>query len=157
MFEEILGLPAHPLLVHAAVVFVPLLALVAVVYALVPRLRGRIGWAAVLLALAAPGATFVSRESGQELEQRLIAANYSADILRQINDHQGYGDLLFWFTSGLGAGTLLLVFVTSGRARTLPKWIGWVLAAAVVVLAGFAGTYVYLTGDSGAEAVWSGI
>ena len=36
MFEEFAGIPAHPLLVHAAVVFVPLLALAAVAYAFLP-------------------------------------------------------------------------------------------------------------------------
>ena len=45
MFDQINGLPVHVLVLHAAVVFVPLLALGAVVYALVPRWRPRMGWA----------------------------------------------------------------------------------------------------------------
>ncbi|MEJ3743199.1 DUF2231 domain-containing protein [Actinomycetes bacterium KLBMP 9797] len=153
MFDEIMGLPAHPLLVHAAVVFVPLLAVVAVVYAFVPKVRGRIGWAAVLLAIAAPGAAFVAKLSGEQLEERLIAANYGPEILAQINDHQGYGDLTVYFSGGLGLATLLLVLATSGRARRAPGWVGWALGVVVLVLAGVTGYFVYQTGDSGANAV----
>ncbi|GLH95560.1 DUF2231 domain-containing protein [Phytohabitans aurantiacus] len=157
MFEEISGLPAHPLLVHAAVVFIPLLAVAGVVYALVPKVRARIGWAVVLLAVGAPLAAYVARESGQNLEERLVAANYSQEILAQVDDHQGYGDLTLWFSLGLGAAALLLVFATSSRARRAPSWLAWVLSAAVIVLAGFTGYYVYKTGDTGANAVWSGV
>ena len=54
MFNTIGGIPAHPLLIHAAVIFIPLLILGAVVYALWPRARVRIGWAVVALAPLAP-------------------------------------------------------------------------------------------------------
>ncbi|HEX2356851.1 MAG TPA: hypothetical protein VHI50_10380, partial [Micromonosporaceae bacterium] len=67
MFEEILGVPAHPLLVHAAVVFVPLLIAAALAYALVPALRGRVGWAVALLAVAAPLAAWFATLSGNRL------------------------------------------------------------------------------------------
>lgn len=163
MFDEIGGLPMHPLVVHAAVVFIPLLALAAVVYALVPRVRARLGWAAALLAVAGPAGAYVARESGERLEERLVAANYGQEILDKVNDHQGYGDLTFWFSLGLGAGTLLLVVLTNGLTTGrstvggVPVWLTWVLGAAVIVLAGVTGVYVFLAGDSGADAVWSGI
>ena len=64
MFDQFNGLPVHALVLHAAVVFIPLLALGAVVYAVVPRWRSRTGWAALLLALVAPVCAFVTRESG---------------------------------------------------------------------------------------------
>lgn len=157
MFDEVMGLPAHPLLVHAAVVFVPLLAVAGVVYAFVPKFRGRIGWAAVLLAIAAPASAYVAKLSGEELEKRLVAANYGPEILAQVNDHQGYGDLTVYFSAGLGLATLLLVLATSRRARRTPGWVGWLLGVAVLVLAGFTGYFVFKTGDSGASAVWSGV
>ncbi|GAA4695618.1 DUF2231 domain-containing protein [Phytohabitans rumicis] len=163
MFEEIMGLPAHPLLVHFAVVFVPLLAVSAVAYALLPRLRAKIGWVAALLAIGGPLAALFAKLSGAELEKRLIAKNYGADILAKVNDHQAYGDLTFWFSLALGVGTLLLVLLTNGlttgraTAKGLPTWLTWVLGAAVIVLAGVTGVYVFLTGDSGADAVWTGV
>ncbi|MEV4759020.1 DUF2231 domain-containing protein [Micromonospora sp. NPDC049559] len=159
MFREILGLPAHALVVHAAVVFVPLLALFAIGYAVVPRLRGRIGWVAAVLAVLGPVTSFVAKESGEELKQVLIRKGYPPEIVSQVNQHQEYGDALFWFALGLGVATLVLLFLTSGRARArrLPSWLAVVLSAVVVVLGVLTAWYAYRTGDSGAHIVWQGV
>lgn len=159
MFKEILGLPAHALLVHAAVVFVPLLVLIAITYAVLPRLRSRVGWAAAGLAVVGPVTTFVAKESGDELRQVLITKNYPPEILNQVAQHQAYGDLLFSWTLVLGVATGLLLFATSGHRwiRGLPSWVQPVLAGVVVLLGVVTAAYVYLTGDSGAQAVWQGV
>lgn len=159
MFREIMGLPGHALLVHAAVVLVPMLVLAAVAYALVPRFRAKVGWLAGLLAAAAVVAVYVAKESGEQLEEALVAKHYSPEILSQVEGHAEYADSLFWWTLGLAAATILLLVVTSGhpRVRTLPPPLGWALAGIVVVFAVFAAAYVYLTGDSGATAVWQGV
>ncbi len=159
MFDEFLGLPAHPLLVHAAVVFLPLLAAIAVGYAVVPRVRPRVGWAAVLLSVAAPGAAFLAVQSGKALERRLTAAGYPPEILDQVDTHQSYGDLAFWFSLGLGVATLALVALTTDGPRlpTAPRWVGLALSVVVIALAVATGVYVFLTGDSGASAVWQGV
>jgi len=73
VFDQINGLPVHALVLHAAVIFVPLLALGAIVYALVAPWRPKIGWAVALLAVAAPGSAYVAKLSGTELSNRLIA------------------------------------------------------------------------------------
>ncbi|MFY1675045.1 hypothetical protein ACN27G_34760 [Plantactinospora sp. WMMB334] len=158
MFREVMGLPAHALLVHAAVVFVPLLALVATGYAVLPRFRGRLDWAAGVLAVAAPLAAFFAVRSGEELRDVLIANNYPPEILQMVTEHEGYGELTLWWSSALGALTILLLVVTGPRARrSVPGWLGLLLGVGVVVLAGISVWYVYLTGDTGAEAVWQGV
>jgi hypothetical protein len=48
--NTIFGLPAHPLLVHIPVALIPLCAIGAVVIAISPRWRQRIGWVVVVLA-----------------------------------------------------------------------------------------------------------
>ena len=155
MFDQINGMPVHALVIHAAVVFVPLLALAAIVYAVAPRLRTKVGWAAVLLALAAPVATFVAMESGEKLRDRMVAQGMTGPPLEAIDDHMGYGTLTFYFTLGLGVLTLLTVFLTLRReARPLPAAANLVLAVIMVALAAVSGYYVYKTGDSGAQAVW---
>ena len=53
MFEEIGGLPLHPLVLHAAVVFVPLQVLLALGYALLPALRRATLWAVVAVSVLA--------------------------------------------------------------------------------------------------------
>ena len=155
MFDQINGMPVHALVIHAAVVFVPLLALAAIVYAVVPRWRPKVGWAAVLLALGAPVATLVAMLSGEELRDRMVARGMSGPPLEAIDDHMGYGTLTFYFTLGLGVVTLLMVFLTSRRsARPLPNAAGMALAVIVVALAAVSGYFVIMAGDSGAQAVW---
>ncbi|HEX5595033.1 MAG TPA: DUF2231 domain-containing protein [Micromonosporaceae bacterium] len=159
MLNELLGIPAHPLVVHAAVVFVPLLVLAGVLYALIPKLRGRIGWVAVLLAVVGPLSALLAMRSGDELAEVLTAKNYPPQILDQVAEHQEYGESTLWFSLGLGAATGLLIFVTSGNrwVRDLPAVVRYGLAGLVVVLGVVTAYYVFKTGDTGSRAVWTGV
>lgn len=152
MFDQINGLPVHVLIVHAAVVFVPLLALCAVLYAVVPKLRNRLGWVAALLALAAPVVAFVAMQSGKAFYDRKYG-DVPAEAVQNVQQHASFGTRTFWFTLGLGVATALLVFLTGRRGRALPKAAEAVLIVAVVALALVAGYYVFKTGDSGAQSV----
>ena len=76
---EINGLPLHPLVVHAAVIFGPLAALAALGY-LVPRWRDTLRWPMVGLAVIATGALVLAYFSGgdfldskPELAEELLA------------------------------------------------------------------------------------
>ncbi|MEV4538892.1 DUF2231 domain-containing protein [Asanoa sp. NPDC049518] len=159
MLNNILGIPAHPLIIHVAVVFIPLLCLGAVVYAVVPRVRGKIGWAVGALAVISPIAAWFAMESGENLRDRLVAAGFSQEILDKVNQHQSYGDRTWWFTLALGVVTLVLLFVTSGSRRAphhLPIGVTLAISVVVIALAVATAIYVFLTGDSGAHAVWEG-
>jgi uncharacterized membrane protein len=154
VFDQINGLPVHALVIHAAVVFVPLLALGAAVYGLVARWRPRIGWAVLLLAIIAPITAFVAKESGEELRDRLIAQGISGRGAEIIDDHMGFGTLTFWFTLALGVVTLISVLATLRKPGSLPRAADLGLAVIMVALAAISGYYVFKTGDSGAMAVW---
>ncbi|MEV6526796.1 DUF2231 domain-containing protein [Longispora sp. NPDC051575] len=177
MFDEIMGLPAHPLLVHAAVVFVPLLALMGVVYVLVPPLRARFTWVFLLLAVIAPVVSWVAKESGERFERRMQAKGMMPpELAADINVHQDHGEKMLWFVCGLAVVSLLFMALDAGRRRANanvgPAPAGGEVAAppaargrmimmivfglAVLVLAGFSGWYVYKTGDAGARIAWSG-
>jgi len=155
MFDTVSGLPLHPLLVHAAVVFVPLLILVTLGYALVPRLRPKLDWAIVLLAVAAPAAVFAARQSGLKFGQRLFGdRTWPASVMR----HEAYAKKLFWFALVLGVLALLLVALIEGTRRgklKVPAAVTMLVLVLAVASAVPAGIYVYLTGDSGATAVWN--
>ncbi|GAA1884318.1 DUF2231 domain-containing protein [Asanoa iriomotensis] len=158
MLNNILGIPAHPLIIHAAVIFIPLLCLGAIVYAVVPRFRGKIGWAVLALAVIAPIAAWLATESGENLRERLIAAGFSQDIIDKVNQHQSYGDKTWWFTLALGVVTLVMLFITNG-VRPVPQppiWVTLAVSVVVIALAVVTAIYVFLTGDSGAHAVWEG-
>jgi uncharacterized membrane protein len=155
VFDQVNGLPVHALVLHAAVVFIPLLALGAVVYAVVPRWRVHTGWAALLLAIVAPVCAFVARESGVKLYDRVIARGTSATGRQILDNHMHFGTLTMWFTIALGIVTLFLVLATLRRPRNrLPRAADLVLAVMTVALAAISGYYVFRTGDSGATAVW---
>ncbi|MFG2063862.1 DUF2231 domain-containing protein [Micromonospora sp. NPDC048871] len=156
MFEKALGLPLHVLVVHAVVVFVPLLVLLALAYVALPRFRARLDWAVLALAVVAPITAWVSVQSGEALEQRQIARGFSGEILDKIREHADYGDVLFWLTLAL-AVTVVLLLVATGRYARLPELPGWtapVLSVLVLGLGVAALIYVWLTGHSGAEMVW---
>ncbi|MDT5033160.1 MAG: hypothetical protein QOC94_3331 [Actinoplanes sp.] len=149
MFDQISGLPVHVLVIHAAVVFVPLLALGAIVYAVLPRWRSQIGWAVISLAVIGPIVTFVSMESGKKLYNR-----QTPTFQKTLDAHLSYGTHTFWWVLGLGVGTLVMTIITLRKPGALPRVVEIGLAIIVIVLAVISGYYVYKTGDSGAHAVW---
>lgn len=163
MFDYILGVPAHPLFVHFAIVFLVLLVAGSAVYALVPPLRGRIWWAVAGLAVVGPLCAWFAKESGSRLLNMLIAQKYPQEIIDQVNIHMGYGTTTFNYSLGLGAATLVLVLIATfignrstpeGGSRRTWMFAGIGMSLVVLVLAGITGYYVFKTGDAGSHAVW---
>jgi uncharacterized membrane protein len=155
VFDQIGGLPVHVLVLHAAVVLIPLLALGALVYAVVPRWRSRIGWAVLLLAIVAPLCAFVTRESGLKFYNRVVGRGVSAKGRELLDQHMSFGTRTMWFSIALGVVTLVMVVATLRRPRTsLPRVADIGLGVIMVALAAISGYYVLRTGDSGAHVVW---
>jgi uncharacterized membrane protein len=156
--ETFLGIPIHPLLVHFVVVFVPLLVLAALAYALVPRLRARVGWLLVGLAVIAPLCALAAKISGDAFRARLAGRDHaSAQLLSQVDGHRHLGTILVWVAAALGVVSLLLVLlpqrvpaVKQSRALSLG------LVVVTVGLSLVSAYYVFRTGDTGAHIVWSG-
>jgi len=172
LFDEILGKPAHPLLIHAAVVFVPLLVGFALAYALVPFVRRFTWWIVIGLAVIAPFAAWFATISGNRLRTRLAAGGISPDVLRNIDVHRDWGDKTLWATVGLAVLSAALVALnmlrrpatgtgdgdapggTPAARSTGSMVLTIVVTVALVVFAGFSAYYVFKTGDSGAHTVW---
>jgi uncharacterized membrane protein len=153
MLETFLGIPLHPLLIHTAVVFVPLLVLAALVYALVPRLRPRVGWLLVGLAVIAPLCTLASKLSGDAFRARLARHHASAQLLAQVDGHRHLGTILVYLAAGLGVVSLLLVLLPAAR-RT--EALSLALVVLTVGLSLASAYYVFRTGDTGAHIAWGG-
>src|ERR1700754_4578445 len=117
VFDQINGLPVHVLVLHAAVIFVPLLALGALVYAVVPRWRSKIGWAVALLAVIAPLSTLVAKLSGTQLYNRLIDQGLSGRGKEILDDHMSFGGTPWWLSLARGLVSLVMVGLTV-RSRT---------------------------------------
>lgn len=66
MLSTISGVPAHPLFVHAAVVFAPLAALISIAWAIRPQAK-TLGYTAAVVNLLSLGFTWLARSSGETL------------------------------------------------------------------------------------------
>ena len=149
IFDSIAGLPVHPLVVHFAVVLLPLAALALVILVIVPRWADRFGW--VTLAALAGGtvAAFVAKESGEALANKIgLPAS-----------HATYGDWLPPLAVALllvAAGWFLLHRRASkaGRGRTPATIVAGALAA---VLALAVTGLTVAVGHTGAQAAWGDV
>ena len=141
---EINGLPLHPLVVHAAVVFGPLAALAALGY-LVPRWRPILRWPLVVLAVIATAAIVLAYYSGGDL----LDSKPELEASPLVEKHEELGDQLLWV--GLGFGLVAIVTgLVHARRGALRVVLDVLLAVAAVVLL----VWVFRTGEAGARAVW---
>lgn len=141
---EINGLPLHPLVVHAAVVFGPLAALAALAY-LVPRWREKVRWPMVVLALVATASVVLAYLSGNDL----LDNRPELGRIPALQTHEDRAGILLWTTLGFGVVAAVSGWWggRSGAVRILLDVLLGVGAVAVLVL-------VVLTGDAGSRAVW---
>ena len=109
MLDRIAGIPVHVLVIHFVVVFVPLLIIGAIAYAIVPAWRKKIDWAVVVLAVIAPISALIAKLSGQNLRTDLIKKGYSGKPLANIDKHMGFGNMTLWFSIALGVVALVMV------------------------------------------------
>lgn len=154
---EIGGLPLHFLVVHAAVVFTPLAALAAIVFAVAPRWRWLLRWPALVTGLVALGSVVVAKLSGTSY----LEANPQLAPIVQV--HEQRGTVLMWVTIGF-AVVLLAATLMLGSRSPLPSGRGArdsavpaadLVVAGLLVLGALAVlVLVILTGDAGARAVW---
>jgi hypothetical protein len=154
---EIAGLPLHPLVVHAAVVLIPLTALLAIGFAVLPRWRWLLRWPTAVASVLSVALGFLATTSGDALEEA------RPELRALVHEHAERGELLANLTVVLALVVVVAAFMlpgpsalASGRGevsrrvvyadKVLPVLL--VLAALVVLV------QVVLTGDSGARAVW---
>lgn len=142
---EINGLPLHPLVVHAAVVFGPLAALAALTYAVVPAWRARLRLPMAVLAVVAGMAVLAAYLSGNSF----LDARPELGEVPGVDTHQDRARFALWTTLAFTLVALATAWLhdRSARARTLASVVLALAAIGVLVT-------VTLTGDSGARAVW---
>lgn len=142
---DVIGLPLHPLVVHGAVVLVPLAALGALAVLFSSWMRTRYGWLTVWVAVAGAAATLAARLSGPVLAERISAGGPTFEA------HEMWGQLAVFPAVAL-AVLLPSALLVENRSRA--GW--WVLVALTTISAGGGLVLVVLTGHSGATAVWGG-
>jgi len=150
MSWSVAGLPLHPLVVHAAVVFGPLAALAALAYVGLPRYRDLLRWPMLVAVLIATASIWAAYLTGNNFFGSDRFAGVSGELRDNIQTHQSYAKTLRWVTSGFAIVAVAAAWQHSrtGTARTVLG--GLVAVGAVATL-----VWVVLTGDAGARSVWS--
>lgn len=155
--SQIAGLPAHPFIVHGAVVLVPLAALAMLLtawrhdwrraYSLPIALLAWTGW---LFSLLASG-------SGEELEHDLKGAARAAGVAApRIGDHGEIGEGAAFVALLLALAATALWAVDRLPARwSRPSWTPTALYALSALVAIVATGWMVQAGHTGAELAWS--
>jgi hypothetical protein len=159
MFERFGDLPLHVLVIHLAVVLLPVSALTAIVFAVVPKWRWLLRWPTLLLGLGALVVAYVAKKSGDAF----VAAVPELEQLVKVHKDRG-GVLLVYcivFAVVAIAAFLLLGGPSSlgsgkGAKATRSRPLELVVSAAVVVVGVVVIWQTIRTGDAGAKAVWDG-
>ena len=172
------GLPAHPLLVDAVAVLLPLAAVCSVGLAVHRGARRRFGWPVLVLTAVAVVAVPLAEATGEQLRNHLPAPD---SLLAR---HEALGELLLPYALGFGVAVLLLVVAgkladreraATGRSGpadvpdTAPDtdrassvstlWRRTSVLASVLVIGMSVVTTVDVVriGTTGAQAVWQGV
>jgi hypothetical protein len=163
MFDQINGMPLHPLIIHAPVLGIPLAFLLAGLFAF-PRTRAWARWPLVITVLGATAATFAARESGQALSARLPLPADSP-VLTLIRQHEALADQLFYIMLGYAVIAVATVLLVTPRVavpgdpgsvkRSSRGPLGVVLLGLLLVVGIVALVWVARVGDLGARAVWN--
>ncbi|MFT8395095.1 cytochrome b5 domain-containing protein [Propionibacterium sp.] len=147
IFDTVAGLPVHALIVHFAVVLLPLASLALIAEVIRPAWRQRYGLITVVVLTVGVGAAVISRLSGEQL----------ATHLGRPVTHATWGTITTAVSIALWLASIIYVRLTripDGQPADRPR--AGVAGVATVVLALATLGAVTVTGHSGAEAAWGG-
>jgi len=138
----------HPLIVHGAVVLVPLAALGLMLMAVRPAFSRRFGVLIVIVAGMAALASVAAKLSGEELAERVGTPEVHAEL----------GDVMPLVALGLFVLGLVFWLVDRGIPGNKPRP-GWLVMYAILLFlaSAFAIYWTIRVGHSGAEVTWAGV
>ncbi len=154
------GLPLHPLFVHAVVVAVPVVAVLAIAAAWIPKVRDWLGIVFPILATAAFIAALLTKQSGEALATQ-VGQTAAVTAHTEIADIATAGAFLLF--AGAWAQWGWLRFFVRPRpghpeARVTRPRVARAISIGVSVLLSLVGVFaivaIVIVGDSGARAVW---
>jgi hypothetical protein len=150
VFDKFMGLPLHVLVLHFAVVLLPLSATVTAAVFLRPEWRQKFAGPAVILNLGMLVLTFVTVQSGEALKDKLNPDNSPKGP--PSNDHEEYAQVLLWIMVALAVAAAVAWF--AGRTEGMLPAAAMGLALVVGGLAVAAAAMTVVTGHTGSDAKW---
>ncbi len=142
LFYSISGLPVHALIVHFAVVLLPLSCMALVISIYMPKFKSKYALASVVGIIIGMGSAFIAKQSGEAL-----AAKIGNPV-----EHSKLGNILPLFAFVLACAAVLWFKSSKGKAARSVTPLGHttaLLSLAVMAL-------TFLVGHTGAQAVWQG-
>jgi hypothetical protein len=147
-FGMLAGLPLHPLLVHSAVVLVPLVAIGALVMSYLPSFSRRHGKLILILALVAQGSVFLAKLSGEA---------FSEILNKDVEKHAELGEIAPFVTIPMVALIYLRWRMDRAGSSTGSVAIRRLTSVALVIASLASLVMIFLVGHSGASSVWGWI
>jgi hypothetical protein len=147
-FGMLAGLPLHPLLVHSAVVLVPLVAIGALVMSYLPSFSRRHGKLILILAVIAQVSVFLAKMSGEAFTEILN---------KDVEKHAELGEIAPLVTIPMVALIYLRWRMDRAGSTTGSVVIRRLISVALVIASLANLVVIFLVGHSGASSVWGWI
>jgi Predicted membrane protein (DUF2231) len=153
--DSISGVPLHPLVVHAAVVLIPLAALALIALGWKQEWRRHYALPIALLAIAGAVAALIASATGENLESTIRQA---AGTRVRFGDHPEQGDTakVFAVIFAMGATGVWALEAYRERLR-LQAWTATAAYAGSSVLGAIAIATIVIAGHSGAALAWKDV
>jgi len=158
--NEFFGLPAHPLIVHAVVVLLPLCAIALILMAIVGKWRRKYSWVVLLGLLLSVIFAYLAKESGESLAQ----------VVGNPERHADLGTWMPFIAAGLFFLALIWLPVASRGDKPHPRAdegappeprgqsaFAKFMALLTVIGAAFTLVWTVMVGHSGATATWGNV
>ena len=148
LFGSVAGLPLHPLVIHAAIVLIPLVAISALVMSYLPSFSRRYGKVTLVIALVAQASLFLAKVTGEAFEEILD---------KDVGNHAELGEIAPFITLPMVALIYLRWRLDRSGANIGSPWVRRLTSLALIVASLASIVIVVLVGHSGAESVWGWI
>lgn len=162
LFDLVGGLPVHPLIVHVAVVVLPVAAIALIVVMALPRAPRLLRWGVVAALAVGALAAWIAKESGEALSERVGEAEVHEELGENLPLIAGITLALgvvwavvaeFSARTALAATAASTATVATSRSRAL-LWVRIVISVMTAGMAVYVVYYTILVGHSGAVATW---
>jgi uncharacterized membrane protein len=148
LFGSVAGLPLHPLVIHAAIVLIPLAAISALVMSYLPSFSRRYGKVTLVIALVAQASLFLAKTTGEAFEEILD---------KDVGNHAELGEIAPFVTLPMIALIYLRWRLDRSGATVGSALVRRLTSLALIVASLASIVIVVLVGHSGAESVWGWI
>jgi hypothetical protein len=148
LFGSVAGLPLHPLVIHASIVLIPLVAIGALVMSYLPSFSRRYGKLILVIALFAQVLLFLAKVTGEAFEEILD---------KDMGNHAELGEIAPFITLPMVALIYLRWRLDRSGATVGSVWVRRLTSLALILASLASIAVIVLVGHSGAQSVWGWI